>query len=58
MFLMKSVMDAMKMLWAEENAAAMAEYALLVALIAMVCFGAVVLIGKQVFGLFNSVPAF
>jgi pilus assembly protein Flp/PilA len=44
-------------LWKDEEGATMVEYGLMVALIAVVCIGAVTLVGTGVQGTFNGIVA-
>ncbi len=43
--------------WADDSGQDLAEYALLVALIALVVIGAVTLLGTQIQTVFNNIPA-
>ena len=49
------MMTVLKKMWREEEGAGLAEYALLLALIAVVCIGALTLLGTNISNLFTHV---
>jgi len=51
----KTMTNLLKSLWTDESGQTMAEYALLLALIAVVCIAALLLLGPKIADVFNYV---